>query len=137
MRLTDHTDYSLRTLMYLNQVQERVTLSELSEKLNISRNNLIKVSNQLAKLGLVETSTGRSGGLLLKVDARKVSLKEIIEQTEVNFYLAECFPSGRSGCTFLKNCQLKHSLQKALEAFLQSLGGVTLEDVTPKAHRAT
>ncbi len=132
MRLTDHTDYSLRTLMYLNQIQQKVTLSELSDRLKISRNNLIKVSNQLAKLGLVETSMGRSGGLILKVDARKISLKQIIEQTEENFNLAECFPRGRGTCTYRQSCLLKTSLKKALDAFLESLEGVTLADVTPK-----
>ncbi len=34
--------------MYLNQQKRLVTLNELSEKLDISKNNLIKVSNQLA-----------------------------------------------------------------------------------------
>lgn len=129
--MTDHTDYSLRTLMYLNQTQDKVTLSELAEKLQVSRNNLIKVSNQLAKLGLVETSPGRSGGLKLKVDAKKISLRAIIEKTEENFHLAECFAAKEVACSFHKSCKLKLSLQVALKAFLESLGNTTLEDVTP------
>lgn len=44
MRLTDHTDYSLRILIYLNQCKRLVTLNELSLKLGISKNNLIKAS---------------------------------------------------------------------------------------------
>lgn len=61
MRLTDHTDYSLRVLMYLNQKKELVTLNELAEALQISRNNLIKVSNRLAKQGFIDTSRGPGG----------------------------------------------------------------------------
>ncbi len=131
MRLTDHTDYSLRVLMYLNQKRSLVTLNELSEQLGVSKNNLIKVSNQLAKLGLIETSRGRMGGLLIKEETGKKSLKEIVIQTEETFYIAECFSGQRCDCTFLPKCQLKRSLADAVHAFLDSLAQKTLNDVTP------
>lgn len=132
MRLTDHTDYSLRVLMYLNQKKELVTLNELSEMLGVSKNNLIKVSNQLAKLGLIETTRGRAGGLLIKEETGHRSLKEIILQTEETFYIAECFSGKKCECTFLPRCQLKRSLMDAVQAFLDSLAQKTLNDVTPK-----
>lgn len=118
--------------MYLNQVKKKVTLSELADQLRISRNNLIKASNQLAKMGLIETKTGRFGGLKLKEGAERVTLKEIIKQTEENFNLAGCFPENKFACTFLKGCQLKVALQSAIDTFLDSLGQITLDDITPK-----
>jgi Rrf2 family nitric oxide-sensitive transcriptional repressor len=132
MRLTDHTDYSLRVLMYLNQQKRLITLNELSEKLYVSKNNLIKVSNQLAKLNFIETTRGRVGGLLIKESTGKKSLKEIISQTEETFFIAECFSGGKCSCTFLPSCALKKSLTEALQAFLNSLAKKTLNDVTPK-----
>jgi Rrf2 family nitric oxide-sensitive transcriptional repressor len=131
MRLTDHTDYSLRVLMYLNQKKCLVTLNELSEKLAISKNNLIKVSNQLAKFGFIETTKGRSGGLVIQKDAGKKDLREIVSRTEQSFNIATCFNKKNCDCTFLKNCLLRKKLQEALEAFLSALGGTTLNDVTP------
>lgn len=130
MRLTDHTDYSLRVLMYLNQKRVLITLNELSSKLGISKNNLIKVSNQLAKTGWIETTRGRSGGLLIKEHTGKMSLKEIVLETEETFNMAECFTNKMCKCTFLKNCRLQRSLNEALSAFLESLGSKTLNDVT-------
>jgi Rrf2 family nitric oxide-sensitive transcriptional repressor len=132
MRLTDHTDYSLRVLMYLNQKKKLVTLNELSEKLAVSKNNLIKVSNQLAKLGLIETTKGRAGGLTLSKEAGQTSLKEIICRTEETFFVAECFAEKRCECTFLRNCLLRATLRDALNAFLTALERKTLDDVTPK-----
>lgn len=134
MRLTAHTDYSLRVLMYLNQEQRPVTLNELSEKLDVSRNNLIKVSNQLAKISFINTTRGRSGGLVIKKETGDKTLRDIIYQTEETFNIAECFSSERCDCTFLKNCFLRKSLSDALEAFLSSLAQKTLNDVTPKKH---
>lgn len=132
MRLTDHTDYSLRVLMYLNQHKRLVTLNEISEKLGISKNNLIKVSNQLAKLNFIDTTRGRTGGLLIKKETGQQTLKDIVIQTEETFYIAECFSAKKCDCTFLRGCSLKKSLSQALQAFLNSLALQTLDDVTPR-----
>lgn len=112
MRLTDHTDYSLRILIYLNQCKRLVTLNELSLKLGISKNNLIKASNQLAKLGFIETSRGRAGGLWISDYAGKASLKEIIQETE-RFDIAACFSKKDVQCTFRGHCLLKKSFREA------------------------
>jgi DNA-binding IscR family transcriptional regulator len=42
--------------MYLNEKKKLITLHELSKKVGVSKNNLIKVSSQLAKLGFIETT---------------------------------------------------------------------------------
>ncbi len=135
MRLTAHTDYSLRVLMYLNQEKRSVTLNELSETLKVSKNNLIKVSNQLAKLNFIETARGKTGGLTIRNETGSKTLKEIVSQTEETFQIAECFSGEKCDCTFLKNCFLKRSLSEALEAFMDSLSQKTLNDVTPKSYR--
>lgn len=118
--------------MYLNQEKRPVTLNELAQKLGVSRNNLIKVSNQLAKLNLIDTARGRAGGLVIKEETGNKTLKDIIYQTEETFYIAECFSSEKCDCTFLKNCFLRKSLSDALNAFMNSLAQKTLNDVTPK-----
>ena len=135
MRLTGHTDYSLRVLMYLNEQKRLVTLNELSEKLGISKNNLIKVSNQLAKLDFIDTSRGRTGGLTIKSETGNKNLKEIVTKTEATFYIAECFSGQRCDCTFLRGCLLKKTLSNALQAFLDSLAQKTLNEVTPTSNR--
>ena len=99
--------------------------------MGISKNNLIKVSNKLAKLGFIETTRGRAGGLSLSEEAGKISLKEIVQKTE-SFNIAECFSNKSVQCTFRRSCLLKERLNKALSAFLSSLGQATLNNVTVK-----
>lgn len=135
MRLTDHTDYSLRVLIYLNEHKRLVTLEELSKKLGISRNNLIKVSNQLAKLQYINTARGRGGGLLIREETGQRTLKEIIMKTEPSFFIAECFSGQRCECVYVNRCSLKRSLYDALRAFLDSLEKKTLNDVTPQSNK--
>ena len=130
MRLTDHTDYSLRVLIYLNHKNGQATLNELSDKLKLSKNNLIKVSKQFARLGFIETTRGRAGGLTIRKETGKMTLKEIILQTEESLNLADCFSGKKSSCTYVKGCLLKMKLKRALDEFLDSLGQTTLYDVT-------
>lgn len=134
MRLTDHTDYSLRVLMYLNQNKKLATLTELAEVLSVPRNSLIKVSNQLAKLGYIETSRGRSGGLKIKERTGELSLKKIILQTEETFNLAECFKDKNCSCLFMNMCPLRNKLKDAMNSFLASLDLSTLNDVSQLNH---
>ena len=64
MRLTDYTDYSLRVLLYLAVRGEGLsTIQDISQAYGISKNHLMKVVQQLAELGWVETVRGRNGGL--------------------------------------------------------------------------
>lgn len=131
MHLTDHTDYSLRVLIYLNKKKQMATLNELSEVLHISKNNLIKVSNELAKAKLIVTTRGRSGGVIINKATGEKSLKDIVIETEKKFNMAECFSTQKNACAFSKNCLLQQSLRDALTSFLDSLAGKTLNDVTP------
>lgn len=132
MHLTDHTDYSIRVLMYLNQKKTLVTLNELADTLKISKNNLIKVSNQLAKANFITTVKGRSGGLILNKNMGKRNLKDIVMETEKRFNIAVCFTKDSNcDCSFVKNCKLQKTLNEALNSFLNSLASKTLNDLTP------
>jgi len=107
-----------------------VTLGELAEKLKISRNTLIKISNKLTKLGYVDATRGPSGGLRLGQEAGRETVGAIVRNIEENMHLAECFKDGKIQCTLLKGCVLKICLDEALDAFVSSLDKYTLNDIT-------
>lgn len=131
MHLTDYTDYSLQVLIHLNKYKTQTTLTDLSNALAIPRNHLIKISNELVRLGYIESVRGRSGGILIKEKTGNLSIKEIVLHTENNFHLASCFNRNNcEKCTFLKNCKLKKVFANALDAFLKELEHKTLNDVT-------
>jgi Iron-dependent Transcriptional regulator len=71
MRLSEYTDDTLRVLMYCAAHRDRlVTIGELAEQHGLSKNHLMKVVNDLARQGLLETTRGRGGGRLLLAAAR-------------------------------------------------------------------
>lgn len=130
MRLTLHTDYAFRALMFLCANRERLsTIDEIAKFYNISRNHLVKVLNTLVKESFIEAIRGKGGGLRLAKDSEKISLGKIIRITEPDFILVECFSSNNS-CILTPICQLKHILNQAINNFLKELDGYFLSDLT-------
>ena len=131
MRLTQWTDYSLRVLMYCAACEGRAlppTVSEIAEAHGISRSHLTKIVMILAGHGWLATTRGRGGGLRLLADPRRLSLGQIIRETEPDLNLVECFESGSNTCRLDGYCRLKGALGKAMGAFMAALDGVTLAD---------
>lgn len=130
MRLTDYTDYSLRVLMFCAQNPDRsVTIAEMAEHHVVSKNHLMKVVNDLARHGYLQTSRGRGGGLRLLKNPNEINLGDMVRHTETDFRLVECFDSTINTCTLTEHCQLKQVLGLALKSYLAELDKVTLADV--------
>lgn len=132
MRLSEYTDYTLRVLMYCAGHRERlVTIHELAEQHGLSKNHLMKVVNDLARQGLVETLRGRGGGLRLLKEPGDIRIGDVVRASETDFRLVECFDPPTNTCTLTPSCRLKHVFDNALKGYFKALDSVTLADVSP------
>ena len=130
MRLTQFTDYSLRVLIYLAlQPDERTTIDQLTNAYDVSRHHIRSVVHHLAKLGYIDSIQGKGGGITLALEPAQVSIREIIESTENDFHIVECFNSQGNACPIEPICVLKQALSEASKSFLQTLDGYTIEDL--------
>lgn len=128
MQITRFTDLGLRVLMYLSMGERdtaRATITELAERLAVSRNHLVKVVHRLAQLGLVATTRGKGGGMALARPADQYHLGDVVRALEDNPSLIDC---GAPPCVLARNCQLKSALDDALQAFFERLNRYTLAD---------
>jgi len=131
MRLTDYTDYTLRVLMFCAFHPERsITIAELAESHAVSKNHLMKIVNDLARQGLLQTTRGRGGGLRLLKAASDIRIGDVVRRTETDFRMVECFDASHNACTLTANCQLKQVFKTALQSYLAELDKVTLADIT-------
>jgi Rrf2 family nitric oxide-sensitive transcriptional repressor len=131
MRLSEYTDYTLRVLMYCARHRLRlVTISELAEQHGLSKGHLMKVVNDLARQGLIETTRGRGGGLRLSKDPASIRIGDVVRASETDFRLVECFDPSTNACTLTPDCRLKHLFDAALRGYFQALDGATLADLT-------
>lgn len=130
MRLSEYTDYTLRVLMYCAaRPQEMVTIGELAEHHGVSKNHLMKVVNDLARQGLIETTRGRGGGLRLMKDPAAIRIGDVVRASETDFRLVECFDARTNACSLTPSCRLKHLFSHALQAYFEPLDAATLADV--------
>ncbi|OON61044.1 BadM/Rrf2 family transcriptional regulator [Massilia sp. KIM] len=133
MRLTSFTDYTLRTLLHLGSNRERlVTIQEIADLHNISKNHLMKVVNELARNGVIETIRGRNGGFRLAHEPEDINVGAVVRMSESDFYMAECFDPNGSPCGLTKACRLKGVLGNATNAYLAELDRHTLASLLPE-----
>ena len=125
MKLTLFTDYSMRVLLYLGARPERLcSIAEVAQGYRISNNHLMKVVNQLAREGYIESVRGRSGGIRLGRAPEDINLGALIRTTEDGFDLVDC-----GGCVVAPACGVTGVLGEALGAFLAVLDRYTLADM--------
>jgi Rrf2 family nitric oxide-sensitive transcriptional repressor len=130
MRLAEYTDYTLRVLMYCAAHPDRqITIAELAEHHGVSKNHLMKIVNDLARQGVLETTRGRGGGLrLLKLPA-DIRVGDVVRSCETDFRLVECFDRSTNACSLTPSCRLKGVFHAALQAYFKELDGATLADI--------
>lgn len=130
MKLTLHTDYALRMLVYLAVNRDGSSrVADVAESYVISRNHLLKVALRLGRLGYLTTVRGRSGGIALARKPEEINLGEVVRQMEDGFALVECMRADGGVCVISPACRLKGIVRKAVEAFLSVFDDYSLADI--------
>jgi Rrf2 family transcriptional regulator, nitric oxide-sensitive transcriptional repressor len=130
MQLTAFTDYALRTLMGLGAVApEKLTMGQLSDAYGISVHHLLKVVNELAAHGYVETIRGKFGGARLTKSPSEIRIGTVVRQMEPELGVVPCLRTGEVSCVIAPACRLKRVLVSATDRFLDELDRHTLADL--------
>ncbi len=128
MQITRYTDYGIRVLAYCAlKGGALATTQEIADRHGISGNHLVKVVQELSRLGYVEAVRGKGGGLRLAHPPDAINLGELVRHLE-NLELVECYEAGNA-CRITPACRLKGILGEALSAFIGVLSRYTLADV--------
>lgn len=128
MQITHYTDYGIRVLATCTLTRGAlVTTQEIAERHGISGNHLVKVVQELSRLGYVEAVRGKGGGIRLARPPDAINLGELVQRLE-GLELVECFEAGNA-CRITPACRLKGILGEALSAFIGVLSRYTLADV--------
>lgn len=132
MRLTVYTDYTLRVMIYLAMKYrsgEVATIDEIAGAYGISRNHLMKIVNELAQSGFIETTRGRAGGARLARAPHSISLGEVVRMAEKDFAVVQCQDrTFEADCAVFQACNLKRGLRRAVDAFMAELDKMTFEE---------
>ncbi|MBZ4346451.1 Rrf2 family transcriptional regulator, partial [Mycobacterium tuberculosis] len=78
------TDYGLRALIYMASLSEgRMTsISQVTEVYGVSRNHMVKIINQLSRMGYVTAVRGKNGGIRLGKPAGQIRVGDVVRDLE-------------------------------------------------------
>ena len=92
MRVTTHSDYALRVLIFAAlQDGKPCRIEDIAARYRISKSHLTKVVWNLSSEGFLTTSRGRAGGLRLSRPPEEINLGAVMRATEDNGAMVECF----------------------------------------------
>jgi len=129
MRLTLHTDYSLRVLMFAALKGETLsTIAEIAEHFEISRTHLMKVVNDLGRAGYLDTVRGKKGGFRLAKKPSQIKVGAVVRDLEEDLGVVGCMQQT-DYCPIQGACVLRRALGEATAAFLAVLDRYTLDDL--------
>lgn len=156
MKLTNYSDYALRSLIFLAVTPkqgELCNINDIAQAYDISKSHLTKIVHQLGKLGYIESVRGKGGGIRLAKDPSDINIGRLIRHTENSFEILECLSDiskhrnlhhdnnqdekinlidisdDYKSCVISPACHLKSIFYKAMLAFVEVLDGYTLADV--------
>ncbi|MCM8539758.1 MAG: Rrf2 family transcriptional regulator [Lentisphaeraceae bacterium] len=133
MQLTMNTDFSLRVLLYVaERPDQQISTKDISDFFRISHNHLVKVVNNLGKLGYLSLKRGRyGGGITLAKKPEEINIGLVVEQIEP-MILVECFDPEKNTCAITSSCRLKGVLNRAKVNFVDQLKMTNLKDLILK-----
>jgi Rrf2 family transcriptional regulator, iron-sulfur cluster assembly transcription factor len=130
LELTRRADYGIRAMIAIAASSSDAPLStpRIAEAMAIPVRFLPQVMADLARVGLVDSTSGRRGGYRLARPASKISLLEIIEALEGDARRRQCVlrsaPCGRDGF-----CDVHTVFAAAQDALLEAFSAVPLSDL--------
>jgi Rrf2 family nitric oxide-sensitive transcriptional repressor len=135
MRLTLHTDYALRVLLYVGLKREVLTtIPEIVRHFDISTGHVMKVVHRLAQKGYLKTIRGRKGGMRLARRPTEISVGAVVRDMEQELGVLGCLQDNASYCRIQECCLLRRALREATNAFLITLDQYTVADLLQPRH---
>jgi Rrf2 family protein len=122
MQITRQADYAVHAVLYLAQMKhgDRTATSTVAKEQHIPPSFLAKIISQLSAAGLLHTSRGAHGGVMLAREPKDITLLEVVESIDGPIQFNECVGSD-SDCTFGDHCPIKSVWCEAQEELVARL----------------
>jgi Rrf2 family protein len=130
LELTHRGDYGIRAMLALARTPDGrpVSVSTIAADHRIPVRFLPSAMADLVAAGLVEGTTGRTGGYRLARRASTISLLDVIEALEGDPRRTTCVLRG-SACQVAGICDVHTVFAAAQEALLERLAATTLAEI--------
>ncbi len=129
MQFTRASDYAVRVLAYLANANGSVSRSQaIAGATSIPESFLAKILGQLTRSGIVRSHRGAHGGFSLAVDAKKLSLLDVVEAMEGPLHINLC--ATPDPCVHMDKCPIQDAWAKAESSLRESLRAHRILDLS-------
>lgn len=127
-------ELGLQAVLYLtaNNNREVVPSEEIAQKLNIPKEFVSKILQNLTSSGIVDSKKGKNGGFTLAKDANKIKLIDIVKAIDGLSIFDSCV-LGFPKCSSQNPCPVHNKWGELREKAYNMLNSETLADLKNKA----
>ena len=130
LRLTKKADYGLMSLKYLAEHSHDPSISarDIAEAYHIPPQLLAKVLQRLAKVGILRSHAGMSGGYSLIRHPREISAFEVIHAIDGPLFITSCVTESGI-CDLTNSCTIKEPLARVNDSITDVLKKIRISDL--------
>ncbi len=130
MQITRQADYAIRAVLYISKLgtNQRAATRQIAQEQNIPPSFLAKIISQLSIAGLLQTTRGARGGVMLAKAADTITLLDIVEAIDGPITLNECV-NDANACNFGQECPLHAIWCTAQEDLVNRLKGTNFSQL--------
>ncbi len=136
MKLTTKGRYAVMAMADLasNESVGPISLSEISDRQNISLAYLEQIFIKLKNKNLVKSSRGASGGYVLEKPASEIKLSNIIFAVDEEVRMLNCKKQSKRGCTNKTTKCITHNLWDQLDQHINGFfENIKLQDLVKQS----
>ncbi len=123
--MTGEFAVAVHALVYLDRRGEALDSAAIAQNVCTNPARVRKVMTKLRQAGLVEARTGAEGGYRLLAEARRISLRQIVDALEER-PIASCWRSGDPSI----DCMVASGMAGAMDRVYEELNRVCLDRLT-------
>jgi Rrf2 family protein len=130
VQITRQADYAIRTILYLAKTSSRTPIAtrQIAKEKEIPPSFLAKIVSQLSLVGLLHTSRGATGGVVLSRPASQITLLEVIEAIDGPILINDCV-GDRGSCVIRATCPIQPIFDDIRNDLVDKLRSVTFEGI--------
>lgn len=133
MKLSTRGRYGLRALLDLavHQGEGMVLLKDIARRQEVSLSYLEHLITPLIAGGLIKSTRGARGGVLLRKQPAEVKLTEVVQLLEGSIAPVDCVNDPRV-CSRSASCVTRDIWMQIKDAMIQVLDSTTLQDLVER-----
>lgn len=130
MQLNITTDYAIRLLLCLGEMDVKKPGTTIAEEMSIPPKYILKIATKLRGAGLIRSASGSHGGYYLLKPLDKITWLDVIRVMETSTMINRCLePDEHCSRNAVNNCAVRRFYQAMQKEIEKKWASLSLADI--------